>query len=134
MVEVSVRRMEGDDARAFLEMHRSSVHGVACVDYPPEVIEAWSPPVTDERISAFLENPDKEVRFVADLDGEIVGIGAVVLESNELRACYVAPGGVRKGVGTQIVQELERVARANGVRSFNLVSSVTAEPFYNARP
>ena len=70
--------------------------------------------------------------MVAELDGEMVGIGVVVLELNQLRACYVAPEGVRKGVGTQIVLKLKRIARENGVRLFNLVSSITAERFYRA--
>ena len=44
--------------------------------------------------------------------GEPVGIGAVVLRNSELRAYYVAPSADRRGVGTALVEEIERIAAA----------------------
>lgn len=129
-MNIVVRPMKSNEARAFLETHRASVRGVASADYPSEVIDAWAPPVTDEAVAAFLGNPDDEVCVVAELDGEFVGIGSVVPRLKQLRACYVAPKGIRKGVGTRIVRELERIARESGVRRLESVSTVTAEPFY----
>jgi GNAT superfamily N-acetyltransferase len=96
------------------------------------VIEGWAPPITDESVEAFVENPDQEICLVGELDGEIVGIGSVVPHLNELRACYVSPKGLRKGVGTRIVRELERIAVESGVRRLESVSTVTAVPFYRS--
>lgn len=124
--------MEVEDARAYLETHRASIVGVASADYSADLLEAWAPPVTDESVAAFAGNPDDEICIVAELDGEIVGIGSVVLRLNELRACYVSPKGIRKGIGTRIVQELERIARENGVKRLSSVSTITAEPFYRS--
>jgi len=66
------------------------------------------------------------------MEGEIVGVGALVLATSELRACYVLPSAVRKGVGSAIVREIERIALENGLASLQMESSVTAEPFYKA--
>src|SRR6266436_9161361 len=72
----------------------------------------WAPlPVTQTGIERFLANPDSEIRVVAEIDGAIVGIGALVLANCELRACYVAPEAARKGVGSALVAEIERIAR-----------------------
>jgi N-acetylglutamate synthase-like GNAT family acetyltransferase len=123
--------MQVEDAGDFLETHRASILGIAAADYPAEVVERWALPVTKTRIQEFLDNPDEEVRVVAELDGVIVGMGAVVVRENQLRACYVRPEGARQGVGTRIVRELERIARQHGIERFFLVSTTTAERFYN---
>lgn len=125
--------MKDSDARAFLEVHRAAVRGIAAQDYSPDVIEAWAPvPVTAGAIDQLLLNSDNEIRLVAELDGLIVGIGALVLETCELRACYVEPGAARSGVGSALVREIERIATDRGLSHLQLQSSITAEPFYLA--
>jgi putative acetyltransferase len=66
----------------------------------------------------------------AEIDGRVVGIGAAVFGTAELRACYVTPDAGRKGVGLALVEEIERAARERGVPHLELDSSVTAESFY----
>jgi GNAT superfamily N-acetyltransferase len=129
-MKVVVRRMDEKDARAYLETHRASATGVLSADYPPEVIAAWDRPITDQSVAAFLDNPDGEICVVAELGGEIVGIGSVVPHLEQLRACYVAPKGLRQGVGTAIVRRLETIAREHGVDRLELHATTTAEPFY----
>jgi putative acetyltransferase len=130
---VTVRPIRPEEARAFLEVHHAAVRGIAGRDYPPAVIEDWAPlPITDKVVERLLVNPDDEIRLVAEIDGAIVGIGAVVLARAELRACYVEPGAARKGVGSALVHAIERIARAHKLPFLELDSSVTAEPFYLA--
>ena len=90
-MSIKVREMLNNDALAFLQVHHAAVGGIAAKDYPPEVVEDWAPmPITNQSIERFLTNPDGELRLVAEIDGRIVGIGALVLAKSELRACYVA--------------------------------------------
>jgi putative acetyltransferase len=128
---VSIREMRPADARAFLEVHHRAVRELAAADYPLDVIEAWAPlPITPEHVDFVRSTADREYRLVAELDGEIVGIGCLVPKNNELRACYIAPGATRKGVGSAILREIEQVARDQGVVTLRADSSLTAEPFY----
>jgi putative acetyltransferase len=123
--------MRSGDARAFLEVHHAAVRGTAVRDYPQAVIEAWAPiPVTEDATEQVRANGDNEYRLIAELDGQIVGIGALVCERSELRACYVAPAAGHRGVGSALVRAIERAARERGLRVLELDSSVTAEPFY----
>jgi putative acetyltransferase len=125
--------MRPEDARGFLEVHHAAVRGIAARDYPPAVIEHWAPlPVTDKDIEQFLVNRDGEIRLVAEIDGAIVGVGAIILAKSELRACYVEPGAARKGVGSALVHAIERIACARKLPFLELDSSLTAEPFYTA--
>ena len=131
-MSVTVREMRPEDARRFLEIHHAAVRGIAAKDYPASVVEAWARPITDQVIERFLANRDREVRLVAEIDGEPVGIGAIVINNSELRACYVAPTAARRGVGSALVAEIERIARAHRLDHLQLESSITAEPFYSA--
>lgn len=130
---IVVRPMRDDEARSFLDIQRAAVRGLAAGDYPESAIEAWAPlPVTDTALAFFRLNHDDEIRLVAELDGEPAGIGALVLADSELRACYVAPPAARRGVGSALVAEIERLARRNGLTHLRLLSSLTAEPFYRS--
>lgn len=132
-MSVSVRLMRPEDARQFLEIHRESVRGIAGKDYPSTVIDAWAPlPITEEMVNRFLSNPDQELRWIAEVEGAPVGIGALVVSNAELRACYVVPHAARRGVGTALVAQIERTAREHGLKYLRVTSSVTAEPLYSA--
>jgi putative acetyltransferase len=132
-MSIKVREMLNSDARACLEVHHAAVRGIAAKDYPTEVVEDWAPtPVTEKSIERFLINSDGELRLVAEIDGRIVGVGALVLANCEFRACYVAPEAARRGVGSALVREIERIARDNGLAYLQVDSSVTAEAFYAA--
>ena len=129
-MSVTIREMLPKDAKTFLEVHHAAARGIAGKDYPSAVIEAWAPmPITDKHVEGVLSNPDKEYRMVAEINGRVVGIGAVVLANAELRACYVAPDASRQGVGSLLVQEIERVSRAHGLKMLDLDATVTAERF-----
>jgi putative acetyltransferase len=131
-MSVIVREMRPEDARLFLEIHHAAVRGLAAQDYPASVVDAWAAPITDQVIERFLANRDRELRLVAELDGEPVGIGAIVVGHAELRACYVAPHAARRGVGSALVAEIARIARERGLDHLDLESSITAVPFYSA--
>jgi putative acetyltransferase len=122
--------MRTGEERQFLEIHSRSVRGLASGFYPQAVIDGWAGGTSDAQVQKFSENPDREIRLIAELDGEPVGLGALVVANNELRACYVVPEAARRGVGTALVQNIERIAREHGVSRLELHSSVNAEPFY----
>jgi putative acetyltransferase len=126
--------MRPGDARAFLEVHHAAVRGSAAKDYPVAVIEAWAPmPLTDDVMERVRANPDREYRLIAEIGNRVVGIGALVFENSELRACYVEPEMGGRGVGSALVSEIERAARSQGLRFLELDSSVNAERFYRSK-
>jgi putative acetyltransferase len=127
---ITIRPLRPKEGRLFLEIHTRSIRGLAAGHYSRDVIDAWTVPITEESLRELLENRDHEIRLIAELDGEAVGLGAVVLAHSELRACYVVPEAARKGVGSALVREIERIAKDNGLLRLELLASVNAEPFY----
>jgi GNAT superfamily N-acetyltransferase len=87
-------------------------------------------PITEAAIERVRANPENELRVIAEVNDQAVGIGVLSLSTQEIRACYVLPVVARTGVGTAIVGELERLARLNGVAELHLDASLTAERFY----
>lgn len=131
-MSIVVRRLRPDEGRTYLEIVNRAIRGLAVGHYSPEVIDGWVVAVTDESVRTLMLNPDHEIRLVAELDDEPAGIGALVLERSELRACYVSPDRARRGCGSALVTELERLARENGLTRLELAGSLNAEPFYAA--
>lgn len=129
---VVVRPLREDEGRLFLEIHGRAIRGLAAGHYTSDVIEGWVVPANDDNVRELMLNRDGEIRLIAELEGEPVGIGALVVERSELRACYVAPEGARRGCGSALVREIERLAREHGVRELELAASLNAEAFYAA--
>lgn len=129
---ITVRPLRADEGRMYLELVNKAIRGLAVSHYPPDAIEGWVVPVTDETVRDLMLNPDHEVRLVAELDGTPVGIGALVVQRSELRACYVSPQAARRGCGSALVREMERLGRENGLTRLELAASINAEPFYAA--
>ena len=131
-MRVTVRPLRDDEIRLYLEIHERAIRGLAASHYSPADIEGWVVPATDENLRRLMRNADREIRFVAELHGNPLGIGALVLEKSELRAVYVAPEGARQGCGSALVREIERTARDNKLTRLTLHASLNAEPFYVA--
>ena len=127
---VTVRPLRAHEIRLYLDIHERSIRGLAANHYSPDDIEGWVVPATDENVRRLALNPDRETRLVVELDGEPVGIGALVLEQSELRAVYVSPEGARRGCGSALVREIERIAGNHGLARLTLHASLNAERFY----
>jgi putative acetyltransferase len=127
-----VRVLHEDELRSYVDIVNSAITGLATTHYAPKIIHAWIVPVTDETLNQLRLNQDREIRLVAELNGQLVGIGALVVERSELRACYVLPTAARQGVGTALVNAIEAIARTNGLDHLAFAASLNAEPFYRA--
>jgi putative acetyltransferase len=131
--KILIRSAKKEDAKGILEAQYSAIHETASKDYSPEVISAWSTPVTSERIQKYLSDSfPNETTVVAEINGEFAGFGSIVEIDNELRAIYVGAKFGGRGVGTAILNELEKIAISKGCTKLQMVSSLTAVPFYRS--
>jgi putative acetyltransferase len=120
------------DVVAIADLHFAAVHQTAATAYSPDVLESWSRRPDESRyqeVRAAIAGGD-ELFLVAEIASEVVAFGSVVPRLRELRAVYVHPTVGRRGIGSQILAALERLALAAGMVDLQMDASVNAEAFY----
>lgn len=124
-----VRPARFRDAAAVRGIHLAAIRQVCARDYTPDQIAAWADPSPLARYrAAIVDHPF----IVAELDATITGFAELQVTSSEVRAVYVDPRYLRRGVGSALLAELERIARDAGVSELRLDSSLTAAAFYRS--
>ncbi|PSO51029.1 MAG: hypothetical protein BRC40_04740 [Cyanobacteria bacterium QH_8_48_120] len=128
--EVSVRKAQPDDAEQMHDVHVWSVKMLCTGDYTPEQIETWVGKLNPEKRRQRMRETEAII-FVAEKEEKIVGFSS--LSEKKVRAVYVHPGYTRQGVGTILLDAVEREAMAHHIQKLELQASVTAVSFYQAR-
>jgi putative acetyltransferase len=121
------------DAPAILRVHVDSIRRVCSADYTSEQIEAWVRPKKLERYTRALERGDSMFVAVAGAGADERIIGFSSAQGDEVTGVYVAPDWLGRGAGRALLAALESDARARGITTMHLNSSLTAIRFYRAQ-
>lgn len=121
VIRIRPARPEDRDALGALKLHSSLAWGdhVEALRVLPEARQ-----VPAEHLPSV---------FVVELDGEIAGFATVLPRGDgeaELEDLFVVPDSWRRGVGTRLVAEAERRAKALGARSLHVIAGERARAFY----
>lgn len=114
------------DAEEISAIIRSALRETNAKDYSQDVIERIAKNFDP---AAVLELIRKRTVFVAVLGQRIVGTAG--LEGSVVQTVFVAPDVQGRGIGKQLMAEVERAAREAGIVVLKVPSSVTAERFYS---
>jgi putative acetyltransferase len=120
------------DAEGMSRVHFGAVRVTAAPFYPSDVIESWSRQPDETRHQQFRDAIAKgdEMFVVSYNASEMAGFGSLAPASAEIRGVYVDPRFDRRGIGSSILRELERMAAQRGIQGLHLDASVNAESFY----
>lgn len=127
---VLVRAALASDAVGIADAHVQSIRGLCGPSYEASQIDAW---VAGKRAEIYLEAIAKYPFFVAVWDGGIAGFSQLRPETADVRAIYVRPDCVRQGVGRQLLQAVETVAREHALTRLQVQATLNAVPFYQAQ-
>lgn len=123
-----IRKAKKEDARAVWEIRAASILSQCAGHYPPEALQIWTGGQMPQGFHEFVERHF----HVAEEGGAVVGTGMINFETGKIDAIFVRPAHMRKGVGRKIMIYLEALARAHGLGSLSLESTLNAAPFYRA--
>jgi len=135
---METRDAKPSDAEAVRAVHSSSIRGLGTEAYSEKQVNAWAQGCESTDYTSAIESEEFEF-VVVEVDGKVVAFGSLKLASPEeyeadvdaeVTAVYVRPSVARDGVGTCIYSELERRARAQGIRTLGLSASLNAVSFY----
>jgi N-acetylglutamate synthase-like GNAT family acetyltransferase len=124
---LTIRRATQEDKEAVWRVHGRAIRGTCAGHYSQEVIEVWAGRLRPEKYGEAIERYEF---FVAEEDGAVVGFGELGQEAGEIQGLYVSPDVAGRGVGWRLLSTLEERARAYGLESLRLTSSLNAVSFY----
>lgn len=124
---VTVREARPDDEPAILDCHVAAIEARGPEAYADAQVEAWA---TKEDPDYHVAEDGYHVVVAADDAEGVVGFGCLVVDEPEVRAVYVHPDYDRRGVGSDLLAELEAEARDRGIDHLRLWASLNAVAFY----
>lgn len=127
-MSILVRPARSDEAASISRVIIASLHKVNAKDYSEAVIARVEKGFSPAAVSNFLT---RRLVFVAVHLGSIVGTAS--LDGNVVRAVFVDPEYLGRGIGRALMVEVQRAALENSVTVLTVPASVTAEAFYAKR-
>ena len=118
------------DAPVLAAIFRDSVEVLAQEDHSPAQIAAWIATADDE--NAFARRLATNLTLIAAQGRTPVGF-ASLKGADVLDMLYVDPNAARRGIGSQLVDALERIAASRGAKKLTGDISDTALPLFEKR-
>lgn len=126
----ALRPMLPADAAMLAAIYRASVEDLTAEDYDEEQRNAWAALAADE--ARFGEKLGALLTLVATVAGAPAAFAS--LKGNDrIDMVYVYPALAGQGLGTLLVDALEKLARARGASSVSVDASDTARAFFERR-
>jgi len=122
---VSIRAATSADIQILSDLMIESIRETNFDDYSPEDLELTYQNFTPAKVEEKMQVRDM---FVYEEEKRIVG--TVSLEGDILHSLFVKPSLQGKGIGLQLVEYIENLAKMRGYDKIYLSSSITAKPFY----
>jgi putative acetyltransferase len=128
--QLALRPFLPADVPMLAEIFRASIEELAADDYSESQREAWAATADDQ--AAFGARLAKALTLLGTMDGSPVGFAA--LEGRErLTMLYVHPAAAGHGVGSMLIDALEKLAASRGAPRLTAEVSDSAEGFFKRR-
>ena len=119
-----------DDASVLADIFRASIEGLAADDYSETQVDAWAAAADDEE--SFAARLGASLALVATMEGSPVGFASLDAPVH-IDFLYVHPAVAGKGVGTMLIDALEKLAAARGTKKLTVEASDNALDFFRRR-
>ncbi|MDP3658885.1 GNAT family N-acetyltransferase [Phenylobacterium sp.] len=126
---ITIRPYRPADAPALAALFFASVRQAGLRDYSRLQVEAWAPAPPDPL--SFERRAASRLSFLVATDEADGPVGYIDLEADgHIDHTYLRPEVVGKGVGSQLYDALERVARGHGVSRLYMEASEAARRMF----
>ena len=128
--ELALRPFLPADAPLLREVFRDSVEELTSDDYTEAQQEAWASAADD--VGEFRNKLSGQLTLVATLEGSLVGFASLE-GKDKIDMLYVHPAATGQGVGTMLIDALEKLAGARGTARITVDASDSARGFFEKR-
>ncbi len=122
-----LRRYQKSDISQIARLYYDTIHQINSKDYSPPQIQAWAPRVYPTRFWA--NRFQRYTVYVVEADHQIVGF-AEFEKTGHIDCFYVHYAWQGKGVGSRLLNTIERQARQRRLNRLFVDVSLTAMPFF----
>ncbi|RON40185.1 GNAT family N-acetyltransferase [Pseudomonas frederiksbergensis] len=123
---LEIRRATPRDAQTAFDIRLQAIRHQCIGAYTTEQMLAWTAGAAEDGYDVLMEKHF----YLGCVDGEPVATGMLDLENSEIGAIFVLPGFMRQGIGLEILNYLEDLARDLGLEEVNLDATLNAADFY----
>src|SRR5262245_47139134 len=127
---LAIRPFLPADAPLLAEIFRASVEELTGDDYNEDQQQAWASLADDEE--AFAGRLAKALTLLGTMDGSPVGFASLA-GREQLDMLYTHPAATGQGVGSMLVDALEKLAAARGAGKLSADVSDSALAFFRRR-
>ena len=128
---MKIRKASNSDKGNISRLHIASIRKLCGSYYTHQQLNAWTSVLAPSAYDQALK--EKLFLVAEDSENNLLGIGILDFENKEISAIYVLPDAVGKGVGSKLLNELEKIARNNGIFEITVHSTLNAKGFYMVR-
>jgi putative acetyltransferase len=128
--KLALRPFLPDDAPLLREIFRDSIADLTDEDYTVAQQEAWASAADDE--AAFGKKLASQLTLVSTLEGSAVGFASLA-SGAKIDMLYVHPAAAGQGVGSLLIDALEKLAGSRGAAKLIVDASDSARGFFEKR-
>ena len=126
-----IRTYTSADLESVVGLFTQTVHTVSSCYYSPGEVEAWAPLQPD--MAEWGRFFDKRYTLVMDSDDGITGFGCLNTDGSTIDMLFTHHAHQNEGIGSAILEALEKEAMQRGATEVKLTTSATAWAFYQKR-
>ena len=128
--DMKIRKASNADAENIARLHVASIMNLCVNHYTRDQLNAW----TSVLIPSIYDQALREKVFLVAYDSQqhLLGLGIFDIEHAEVSAIYIHPDAAGKGIGSKLLNELEKLARNSNIVTITIHSTLNAQGFYAA--
>ncbi|KUO57240.1 MAG: GCN5 family acetyltransferase [Alphaproteobacteria bacterium BRH_c36] len=127
---IPLRPYLAKDTPALIDLFAQSVEELTQEDYDEDQRAAWLASAQDSE--SFARRLAASTTLVVEIDGEYAGFGSLK-DNRVIDMLYVHPYFAGNGVGSTVLDALERLAKGRGSATVSVDASDTAQIFFEER-
>ncbi len=127
----TIRTYRSEDLAAMSRLFFETVHEVNARDYAPAQLAVWAP--SPEALLRHDATFSRNMTLLAFVGDELAGFVDFDLETGLLDHLYVARDRQGCGIGTLLLEAVERAIPESSPGVLHTHASITAKPFFAAR-
>lgn len=129
--EFLILRATSEHAEDACQVLISSIKEICISDHnnDPQILEEWLNNKTSDNIKRWIQDTNNYSLVAIDKSKKMVGI-SMINKNGEILLNYLLPEVLFKGVGKQMLKEMESFAKVAGIKRIKTISTITASHFY----